>query len=123
MLGDGVITWQEALEMGDTILFQVPEGFVGAGNPVIHRVVGGDVDGWVTQGDNSGIPDQWSPSSNEVLGVAKFHIPPVGRVLAFMRSWLVIAALAGLAVVMDLWPDPEQSKEDSLVRHGRHLAF
>ena len=57
MLGDAVITWLEPVDIGDTILFRVPEGEHGAGNPVIHRVVGGDGAGWMTHGALLGISD------------------------------------------------------------------
>jgi signal peptidase I len=128
ILGDAVLTWREPVEIGDTILFRVPEGDPGAGNPVIHRVIGGDSDGWITQGDNTPAPDNWAPSNREVLGVAKFHVPIGGRVLAVMRSWLVIATLGGLAVGLLIWPDLEAaSQEKADVKptdrgRGRHKA-
>jgi signal peptidase len=112
-LGDAVITWREEVRVGDVILYQVPKGGIGEGNPVIHRVVGGGPGGWVTRGDNAAQPDSWTPSNRDVLGVAKVVIPLGGRVLALMRSWLFVATLGGLAAGLLLWPeDPERSVED-----------
>lgn len=127
--GDAVITWKEPAEIGDTILFRVPQGHLGEGNPVIHRIVGGDRNGWITQGDNRPRADDWTPSSGDVLGVAKFHIPLGGWVLAFMRSWLFTAFLGSLAAALLLWPDAEAKEPNSaadvigsspLRRHRHH---
>ncbi len=120
-LGDAVVTWREPVHLGDVILFRVPEGQTGAGNPIIHRVIGGDGTGWVTQGDNSISPDNWKLANSDVLGVAKLWIPVGGRVLAVMRSWLLIAALGGLAAGLLLWPDPQDGKSFRR-RRGRHLS-
>lgn len=115
-LGDVVITWKQSVEVGDTILYRVPDGDPGAGNPVIHRVIGGDSTGWVTQGDNVDRPDDWRPTSRDILGVAEFHLPLAGRIIAFLRSWWVLALMGGLAALLLLWPDPED------LPRGRHLA-
>jgi len=121
MLGDATITWREAVEIGDTILFQIPDGEPGAGNPVIHRVVGGDVDGWITKGDNTASVDRWTPSNRQVLGVAKFHIPLGGQVVATMRSWLFIALLGSLAAGLMLWPDDkDKTAANRPTKRGRH---
>ena len=119
-LGAAVVTWRGPVEIGDVILYRVPEGEAGEGNAVIHRVIGGDGTGWITQGDNSSSPDRWKPASSDVLGVAKLWIPVGGRVLAVMRSWLFVAALGGLAAGLLLWPDAEDEKTPS--KRGRHLA-
>lgn len=119
-LGDAVITWKESVEVGDPILFIIPQGQPGEGNPVIHRVIGGDSTGWETQGDNSAAPDRWTPSIRDVLGVAQFHIPLGGRVVAIFKSWLFIALMGGLAAGLLLWP--HYGEEEPKRRRGRHLA-
>jgi len=121
MLGDAVVTWREPVDLGDDILYRVPEGEFGEGNPVIHRVIGGDRTGWITQGDNSHKEDQWKPASSDVLGVAKFYFPLGGRVLAVMKSWLFIAFLGGVAAALLLWPDSEEEEEPA-PKKGRHRA-
>ena len=113
-LGDAVIAWRQPVEIGDIILYRIPEGSPGEGKTVIHRVIGGDGNGWVTQGDNTARPDMWHPSNLDVLGVAQMKLPLGGEVLAVVRSWWFIAATGGLAMGLFLWPDPDQ------VRRGRH---
>ncbi|HET8738514.1 MAG TPA: signal peptidase I [Acidimicrobiia bacterium] len=113
-LGDAVIAWRQPVEIGDIILYRIPEGSPGEGKTVIHRVIGGDGNGWVTQGDNTARPDMWHPSNLDVLGVAQMKLPLGGEVLAVVRSWWFIAAMGGLAMGLFLWPDPDQ------VRRGRH---
>src|SRR5436309_10860228 len=46
--------------VGEVIAYRVPEGEVGAGRIVIHRIVGGSGRiGWTLQGDNRTAPDLW----------------------------------------------------------------
>lgn len=118
-LGDVVITWKEPVEVGDVILFRVPAGEPGEGNPVIHRVIGGGPGGWETQGDNMPIPDIWRPSGRDVLGVAKFRIPLDAWYLALLRSWWFVSGAAGLTVALMLWPD---ETHDHPRARGRHRA-
>jgi len=99
-----VVVWDQTVDVGDTILFRVPEGVPGEGNPVIHRVIDGGESGWVTQGDNTQRPDRWLVSDADVIGVAKFHIPFGGEAIVLMRSWLVIAVLGGLGATLLFWP-------------------
>jgi signal peptidase len=114
--GDAVVAWRLPVEIGDIILYRIPDGSPGAGKTVIHRVVGGDGNGWITQGDNSTEPDIWYPSDHDVLGVAQVKIPLGGEVLAFIRSWWFIAAMGGLACGLLLWPNSDAHKP----RRGRH---
>jgi signal peptidase len=116
-LGDAVIAWRGPVEIGDIILYRIPEGSHGEGKTVIHRVVGGDGNGWVTQGDNTAHPDDWYPSDLDVLGVARMKVPLGGEVLAVMRSWWFVAVLGGMAVLLVVWPD---SGADLELRRGRH---
>jgi len=104
-LGDVVLTWKQPVELGDVILYRVPQASPGAGNPVIHRVIGGGPSGWETQGDNMAKPDTWRPSDGDVLGVTLFKVPLDYRFLALLRSWWFVSAAAGFAVALMLWPD------------------
>lgn len=113
-LGDLVVTWRAGEpRVGDIVLYTVPDG-PAAGQPVIHRIVGGGPDGWVTQGDNVAQPDRWRPTHSDILGRQVVHVPAGGRGLWFLRSPLAVAALAGLAVMLWVWPEREH-------RRGRHL--
>ena len=117
-LGDAVIAWREPVDVGDIILYRIPDGSPGEGKTVIHRVVGGDGNGWVTQGDNSDLPDEWYPSNLDVLGVAKMKVPLGGEVLGFVRSWWFIAAMGGVAVGLLLWPESDGAQSG----RGRHRS-
>ena len=118
-LGDSVITWREPVGVGDVVLYRIPEGTHGEGNPVIHRIVGGNASAWITQGDNSELPDKWTPSNRDILGTPKLMIPMGGYFLNLMRSWWFIALLGGLATMLLLWPGEDPDGER---RRGRHLA-
>jgi signal peptidase I len=83
---------------GDVIAYRIPKGDSGAGAMVIHRVIGGSArEGYITQGDNREGRDQWRPKPHDVLGTMAVSVPRVGLALAFMRTPLGIAMLAGLA--------------------------
>jgi signal peptidase I len=111
-LGDVAITWRSEPGVGDVVLYLVPDG-VARGQPVIHRIVGGTPEAWIAQGDNNARPDEWTPASDDVLGVAVVRIPIGGRVLGMLRSPVAIAALAGTAVALWMWPERD--------RRGRHV--
>lgn len=103
-LGDVAITWRSEPGIGDVVLYLVPDG-VARGQPVIHRIVGGTPDAWVAQGDNNPRSDEWTPASEDVLGIAVVRIPIGGRVLWVLRSPVAVALLAGMAVALWMWPD------------------
>jgi signal peptidase I len=115
-LGDAVIAWRQPVEIGDIILYRIPAGDPGEGKTVIHRVIGGDGNGWTTQGDNNPHPDEWHPTNLDVLGVAQTKVPLGGEVLAVVRSWWFIAAMGGVAIGLLLWPESQEG------RRGRHRS-
>ena len=96
--GDVIIAHpRSSYEIGDIIAFRVPEGDVGAGTVVIHRIVGGDAStGFVTQGDNNPDPDEWRPGPADILGAARWRIPALGRLMSLLHSVAGIAMVAGL---------------------------
>ena len=117
-LGDAVVAWRQPVEIGDIILYRIPQGSPGEGKTVIHRVIGGDGNGWVTKGDNNANPDDWYPSNLDVLGVAQTKVPLGGEVLRIVKSWWFIAAMGGLAVLLFFWPDSDEESETR--SRGRH---
>lgn len=117
-LGDAVVAWRQPVEVGDIILYRIPHGSPGEGKTVIHRVVGGDGNGWVTRGDNTTYPDKWQPTNLDVLGVAEMKVPLGGEMLRLASSWWFIAAMGGAAVGLLLWPGGDAEE----LRRGRHLA-
>ena len=96
--GDFVITQQRSdYEVGDVIVYRIPEGDVGAGGFVIHRIIGGSMaEGFETQGDNRDKPDLWFPTEEDIVGEVWLDIPKLGRWLPLLRSPLVIAGFAAL---------------------------
>ena len=87
-------------EIGDVVAYRVPEGDVGAGHQVIHRITGGSGDaGYVLQGDNRSAPDTWRPTDGDVIGEAWVRIPRAGLVLHFLRNPFFVAPFAAFMAV------------------------
>ncbi len=87
-------------EVGDLITYRVPEGDIGAGSQVIHRIIGGNgVDGYVTQGDNKPNADRWHPTDSDVVGEEWFSIARGGYYLLWLRQPTVFGAFMAALVV------------------------
>jgi signal peptidase len=85
---------------GDVIAYRVPEGELGEGRLVIHRIVDGDgVSGFVVQGDNNPAPDPWRPPPSDIAGGAWLRIPALGRAVALLHQPATAGALAAAVVV------------------------
>jgi signal peptidase I len=98
--GDMVIlTKSENYKDGDVIAYRVPAGEFGEGNIIIHRVIGRDERGYVTQGDNRTGKDSWRPNEGDILGRTKVHLPGLGRHLETLRSPLILAGVAGVFAI------------------------
>ena len=112
--GDLVIVRTAAeYRVGEVVAYRVPDGDVGAGLIVIHRIVSVGKDGLTLRGDNNAAPDPWSPRVADVVGGAWISVPGVGRVLAAIHQPIVLAALAASVVVAFIvaWrPRPRQDK-------------
>jgi signal peptidase I len=90
-----VVTRAPGYAFGDVVAYHVPDGFPGAGDLVIHRIVGGSADvGYVMRGDNTNGPDIWRPRPAEIAGSLWFMFPDVGAAILFLRSPIVIASFA-----------------------------
>ena len=100
--GDLVIAHtQPSYAVGDVIAYQVPQGDVGAGLTVIHRIVGGSAaTGFITKGDANPAPDDWRPTLAQVEGRAWFVVPKGGVILAFLHAPIPLAGLAAAGVVV-----------------------
>ena len=93
--GDLVVAVHEDdYALGDVVVFRADGGLV------VHRIVGGDAEGFVVQGDNRGGPDVWRPTAATILGAVRLHAPGVGRALAIIRQPLVIGVVAGGLVAL-----------------------
>lgn len=100
--GDLVIAHkQSSYAVGDVIAYQVPQGDVGAGLTVIHRIVGGSAaTGFITKGDANPTPDDWRPMPAQVEGRAWFVVPKGGAILAFLHAPIPLGAMAAALVVV-----------------------
>jgi signal peptidase len=86
---------------GDVIGYRVPEGEVGAGQVVVHRIVGGDGRaGFTMEGDNNPAPDPWLPRDGDVAGKLWLLAPGLGRAIVIAHQPAVAGALAVSILVM-----------------------
>ena len=65
--------------------------------PVMHRIVNKEGDGYVTKGDNNDWLDIDRPTDADVIGTEWVHIPKAGKLLALLAVPRNAAALAGAA--------------------------
>jgi signal peptidase I len=100
--GDFVVLREQAeYAVDDIVAFPVPEGRIGAGTLVIHRIVGAEGGAFVPQGDNRDQVDEWRPTTDEVLGSLWVHVPRGGKILMTALQPPVVAAVAG--GLMTMW--------------------
>jgi signal peptidase len=84
-----------AYRVGDVVAYRVPDGQVGEGSVVIHRITGGSADaGFVMRGDNRSTDDRWRPRHADIMGRRWFDVPTSNRLFAVTSSPVVLAALA-----------------------------
>ncbi len=80
--------------VGDIVVFRVPEGQLGEGGYVIHRIIEFTDDGGiVTQGDNKDRPDFWELGQQDILGRRLVAVPQVGGLIATGGLLLLLLAL------------------------------
>jgi len=109
---------------GDIVAYRVPDGDVGEGRIVIHRIVAGDPTAYVLEGDNNDSVDPWTPRAADILGKAWIGIPSVGRVLALLHQPVTLGALAAALVVTLLLARPVRRLPDERARQlGRWGAW
>jgi hypothetical protein len=89
----------------------VPEGYTGAGKLIMHRLTSITDEGrYVIQGDNRDEPDQFDVGPEDVVGVARIHVPKVGMATQILGQWWFIALLIGLLALVKLWPDADDEE-------------
>ena len=91
---------------GDVVAYRVPDGDVGEGRIVIHRIVGGDALAFTMEGDNNDSIDPWTPSAADIVGKAWIVVPSAGRVLALLHQPASLGSFAAAAVVTMLLARP-----------------
>lgn len=108
LTGDLVVSRCGEPSVGDIVVYQ-PHELGGA--RIIHRVIGGDASGWQMQGDNNDWVDPFTPTDDEVLGVATIHLPKVGLAITAVTSPWIWASLIVLALAILVWPRDEDDDE------------
>jgi signal peptidase I len=89
----------ESYQVGDVVAYRVPDGQIGDGHIIIHRIVGGDAAAFTLQGDNNDAIDPWTPRDADVIGRAWIVVPGVGRLLAMLHEPVMLGAFAAAIVV------------------------
>lgn len=125
-LGDLVLLRKEpAYEVGDAVVYFDPK----MGQYVFHRIVGGEEDRFILQGDNNGWLDSYQPTQDEIYGKLWLHIPKLGRVVGWVREPLNAAVSAGLLGVMLMFDQfrktPQNKREGGLpsIRLGANIRL
>lgn len=109
----GVLYESSTYAIGDIVGYRVPEGTFGAGNLVIHRLIGGDGrTGWRTQGDNRTSPDPWRPTDDDIAGRLVWSTPGGGSLLSRAAEPVPLGLLCGgLTALVLAWPDRRRKDE------------
>ena len=99
-------------EVGDVVVYAVPEGEVGAGKLIIHRIIDIDAEGlFVFQGDNRDEPDPIRLNADGIVGIERLHVPHVNLVTRVLLRWWVIGGIVGIFTLLALWPKTGESAE------------
>jgi len=107
-----VVRAADAYGPGDIVAYRVPDGDVGEGRIVIHRIVAGDSTAYILEGDNNDSVDPWTPREADIVGKAWIAIPSAGRVLALLHQPVTLGALAAALVVTLLLARPVRRLPD-----------
>src|SRR5581483_4629369 len=71
-----IVKSQNSYQVGDAVAYKVPQGQLGAGDTVIHRIIGGNGrDGFNLQGDNNKSADPWHPTTGDIVGKQWLYLP------------------------------------------------
>lgn len=94
--GDFLIVKKEnSYAIGDIVVYSIPADEVGAGRRVVHRIVGGDENGFELKGDNNSAIDPWRPTQDQIVGQEWFRIPSLAGLLVHLRNPLALAIAIG----------------------------
>ena len=93
-----VVEQKSSYHVGDIIAYRIPAGDPGAGQDIIHRIVGGNgTTGFTTRGDHNSYADNfWHPRTSDVIGRVWFHISGAATLLGKLREPLPLALLVSV---------------------------
>jgi hypothetical protein len=97
------------------VAYRVPQTEIGAGDVVIHRIIGGSTTtGLQLQGDNNPSVDPWHPTMANIVGATWLQVGRAGRVLVLLHQPLAMAIVVTVPVmVMILRRKPRQREADT----------
>ena len=97
---------QPGYHVGELVVYRVPRGNLGAGDDLIHRIVGGTARaGYTLQGDNNRSPDPWTVPEKDIVGRATLVLPGAGTWFLTIRSPIFAGGVAGvIAMTLVLFP-------------------
>lgn len=103
--GDIVVARSGEPQVGDIVVYSTAE--LGDGK-IVHRIIGGDGQtGWDLQGDNNDFVDPFHPTNEDVLGIAKVHVPALGKAATLLSNPLVWGSMLLIAFGLIIWPSKE----------------
>jgi signal peptidase len=104
-----VVQSAAAYSIGDVVAYRVPKGEIGEGHLIIHRITRDDgAAGFTVQGDNNQAVDPWSPRAGDIAGRARWLVPGLGRVIAFIHQPAIAGGLAAAMMVMFILARPSR---------------
>lgn len=118
-IGDSLVVREiDDPQIGDIIVFRIPEGDPAEGSFVVHRIFAQRDDGsFMTKGDNRRYADPWHIMPEDIVGQPTWTIPQFGKLVGMASSPFIIGAAAGLLCLAMLLPaalremDEEERKE------------
>ena len=102
----------------DVVAYRVPDGELGAGQVVIHRILREEDGRFVMQGDNNEDSDPWLPARGDIVGRPWVLMPGVGRLLTMVHEPAILGAIAASLVVMVLVARPTRKRPVTVGRRS-----
>src|SRR5215207_1252444 len=112
-----IIRAQSDYQVGDIVTYRHPQ--IG---PVIHRIIGRDVEHFIFKGDHNDFIDPYRPVRADLIGISWIELPSVGNVLSKLRTPLYMAILAAVAGVIIMAPSISIGKQPKSRKRGQRQA-
>ncbi|MEO7909534.1 MAG: signal peptidase I [Roseiflexaceae bacterium] len=112
-----IIRAQPDYQVGDIVTYHHPQ--IG---PVIHRIIGRDVEHFIFKGDHNDFIDPYRPVRADLIGKSWIYLPAVGSVLSLLRTPQNMAILAAVAGVIIMAPGISIGKQPKARKRGRAQA-
>src|SRR5215212_2313903 len=112
-----IIRAQLDYQVGEIVTYRHPD--IG---PVIHRIIGRDIEHYVFKGDHNDFIDPYEPVRSELIGKSWIYLPYVGKVIGQLRTPLNMAILAAVGGVVIMAPMIIGANRRTSRRRGRQEA-